>query len=67
MWDELKQHQDGLICLSGGRRGWVDRFVRRGERTAAARFVSQLAGVFGERAWLTLELHERLILLSPMK
>ncbi len=56
-WDEIKQQQDGLICLSGGRRGWVDRLLRRGERSAAGRFVSQLAGVFGERAWLALELH----------
>ncbi|HQY90884.1 DNA polymerase III subunit alpha [Caldilinea sp.] len=54
-WDELKAHQEGLLCLSGGRRGWVDYLLRRGERAAAGRVVSWLAGVFGERAWLTID------------
>jgi DNA-directed DNA polymerase III PolC len=54
-WDELKAHHAGLICLSGGRRGWVDHLLRRGERAAAGRVVSWLAGVFGERAWMTID------------
>lgn len=53
--DELKVHHDGLICLSGGRRGWVDHLLRLGERSAAGRVVSWLAGVFGERAWLNID------------
>lgn len=53
--DELKMHHDGLICLSGGRRGWVDHLLRLGERSAAGRVVSWLAGVFGERAWLSID------------
>ena len=54
-WDELKMHHNGLICLSGGRRGWVDYLLRLGERSAAGRIVSWLAGVFGERAWLSID------------
>lgn len=54
-WDELKANQTGLICLSGGRRGWVHHLLRQGETAAAGRVVSWLAGVFGERAWLTID------------
>jgi DNA polymerase-3 subunit alpha len=54
-WDEIKANQTGLICLSGGRRGWVHHLLRQGETAAAGRVVSWLAGVFGERAWLTID------------
>jgi DNA polymerase-3 subunit alpha len=54
-WDEIKDNQEGLICLSGGRRGWVHHLLRLGETAAAGRVVSWLAGVFGERAWLTID------------
>jgi DNA polymerase-3 subunit alpha len=58
-WDSLKANAAGLICLSGGRRGWIDRLLRAGNRAAAGRIVSRLAGIFGEAAWLALELHDR--------
>jgi DNA polymerase-3 subunit alpha len=58
-WETLAAHAAGLVCLSGGRRGWVDRLLRRDDRAAAARVVSRLAGIFGEAAWLALELHGR--------
>ena len=29
-WDELTAHREGLICLSGGRRGWIERYSARG-------------------------------------
>lgn len=54
-WDEIKANQEGLICLSGGRRGWVHYLLQQGDMTAAGRVVSWLAGVFGERAWLTID------------
>ncbi|MBW7885774.1 MAG: DNA polymerase III subunit alpha [Caldilineaceae bacterium] len=56
-WDTLKANRDGLICLSGGRRGWVDQLLRMGNQSGASRVVSHLAGIFGENAWLALELH----------
>ncbi|HAJ34404.1 MAG TPA: hypothetical protein DCL15_01745 [Chloroflexi bacterium] len=55
-WDEIKANQAGLICLSGGRRGWVHHWLQEGDMAAAGRVVSWLAGVFGERAWLTIDL-----------
>ncbi len=29
-WETLRNNRDGLICLSGGRRGWLDHLVRPG-------------------------------------
>ena len=56
-WETLKANRAGLICLSGGRRGWIDRSLRAGNPAAAARVAGQLAGIFGERAYLALEIH----------
>ena len=56
-WDALKTHADGLICLSGGRRGWIERCLRAGDRHAALRYAGALAGLFGEQTYLALELH----------
>lgn len=53
----LKENCSGLLCLSGGRRGWISRMVRQGHEAAAARFVSRLAMLFDERLWLSIELH----------
>ncbi|MCS6827473.1 MAG: DNA polymerase III subunit alpha [Caldilinea sp.] len=53
-WNALKTNQTGLVCLSGGRRGWVHHLLRDDARTAG-RLVSWLAGVFGERLWLTID------------
>jgi DNA-directed DNA polymerase III PolC len=51
----LKEQAAGLLCLSGGRRGWVERLLRQGNRPAAGRAAAWLAGLFGEAAWLALE------------
>jgi DNA polymerase-3 subunit alpha len=56
-WEGLKAHREGLICLSGGRRGWVERYVRAGDPAAALRYAGYLAGIYGEQAYLSLELH----------
>ncbi len=55
-WDIVKQHTEGLICLSGGRKGWLHRFLLSGNPAAASRYVGRLGGLFGENACLTLEL-----------
>ena len=57
-WDELAAHRDGLICLSGGRHGWLERFLRAGDYAAAQLYAGRLAGIFEENAVLALELHE---------
>ena len=57
-WEQIAAHRAGLICLSGGRMGWVDRFLRAGEPSSALAFAGRLAGTFDEDAYLTLELHQ---------
>lgn len=45
-WDELKAHHDDVICLTGGRKGWLERYVRAGNLSAARRHLARLAGLF---------------------
>ncbi len=56
LWEQVATHREGLICLSGGRDGWVDRFLAAGETGAAQAFAARLAGTFDEDACLALEL-----------
>jgi len=56
-WDDLKANREGLICLSGGRRGVVDRLVRAGDDRAAYTYAAHLAGIFDRNAFLAIELH----------
>ncbi len=56
-WDLLAEHRGGLLALSGGRRGWAERLVRAGDAGAGARYLSRLAGVYDEHAFVALELH----------
>ncbi len=58
-WDDLAAHREGLICLSGGRAGWIERYLRAGDRAASQMYAGRLAGIFDEDAYLALELHER--------
>jgi len=59
-WDELKEHNEGIICLSGGREGWIQRFLAGGNLQAAKRYAAKLGGIFGEDAYLSLEIHQPL-------
>lgn len=56
-WELLSQETAGLICLSGGRAGWLERYVRAGNRPAAARYLARLGGLYGENSYLSLEYH----------
>ena len=57
-WEDLEAHAEGLICLSGGRRGWVERLLRAGNPAAARRYAARLADIYGTNAFLSLELHQ---------
>ena len=57
-WDELTAHREGLVCLSGGRRGWIERYLRAGDYAAAQLCAGRLAGIFEDNAALALELHD---------
>lgn len=56
-WEDLEANREGLICLSGGRMGWVERLVRADDLAAAARFAGRLAQLYGEDAYLSVEIH----------
>ena len=58
-WDALKADSAGLICLSGGRQGWVERRLRAGDRAGALRYAGRLADIFDQSAYLALEIHRR--------
>ncbi|MGD8904071.1 MAG: DNA polymerase III subunit alpha [Anaerolineae bacterium] len=56
-WKDLQEHREGLICLSGGRSGWVERLARAGDWEAAERYAARLAQLYGEDGYLSLEIH----------
>jgi len=56
-WDQLAAHRLGVICLSGGSNGHVERFLRMGEHAAAQRCLARLAGIYGEDTFLSAEIH----------
>lgn len=56
-WEDLEAHREGLVCLGGGRMGWVERLLRAGEAEAAARCAARLADIYGEAGYLSLEIH----------
>lgn len=51
-WADLQADREGLICLSGGRTGWIDRALRAGDLAAASRYAGRLADLYGEDAYL---------------
>jgi DNA polymerase-3 subunit alpha len=56
-WDDLRAHREGLLCLSGGRRGWIERCLHAGDVQTARRLAGRLAGIYEEQTYLSLELH----------
>ncbi|MDX9953945.1 MAG: DNA polymerase III subunit alpha [Anaerolineae bacterium] len=54
---DLRGATAGLIALSGGRRGWVERCIRADAEPAAHRIAARLAGLFEDNFHLSLELH----------
>ncbi|NCF65897.1 MAG: DNA polymerase III subunit alpha [Chloroflexi bacterium] len=53
-WETLRNHKQGLVCLTGGRQGWIERFLRAGRPQAAARFAARLAGLYEEQVYLSI-------------
>ncbi len=44
---DLRTNANGLLCITGGRRGFVYRCMRAGMEEVAHRFIGKLCGVFG--------------------
>ncbi|MBN1876568.1 MAG: DNA polymerase III subunit alpha [Anaerolineae bacterium] len=55
--EDLRAHREGLTCIGGGRRGWVERVIRAGDPRNAQRYVGRLAGIYEQDIYLSLELH----------
>ena len=54
---DLRAHAAGLICLTGGRRGFVYRCLQSGQEHLAHRFIGRLCGIFEpEYTFIGLEL-----------
>ncbi|MDP9111455.1 MAG: PHP domain-containing protein, partial [Candidatus Eremiobacteraeota bacterium] len=56
-WGDFEGRTDGLIALSGGAHGIVERELARGDRVAARRVAGHLRERFGERFFLELQQH----------
>jgi DNA polymerase-3 subunit alpha len=71
-FDRLAQETDGLLCLTGGRRGALFRLVASKQRQMAENWVAQLEEVFGDdRIYIELQNHsaddpERCVSLTTM-
>ncbi|WP_170423194.1 DNA polymerase III subunit alpha [Ruegeria arenilitoris] len=55
--EELAEHSDGLICLSGGPDGPVGMLLQQGQRPAAESLVDRLAAMFPDRLYIELQRH----------
>ncbi len=57
-WEALAKHADGLIVLTGGRKGIIDRQVVNTQVEAAERALLRLKQIFGDRLYVELQRHD---------
>ncbi len=55
--DLVAEHGEGLICLTGGPGGIVDRMLAGGQRPAAEELFLRLKNIFGDRLYVELQRH----------
>ncbi len=55
--DELAQHSEDIICLTGGPDGPVGRLLRNGQRGPAAEVMTRLHRIFADRLYVELQRH----------
>ncbi|MFZ3034458.1 MAG: DNA polymerase III subunit alpha [Parvibaculum sp.] len=55
--DDVLKHAEGLICLTGGPAGVVNRLLASGQQPAAEKLLGQLANSFGDRLYVELQRH----------
>jgi DNA-directed DNA polymerase III PolC len=55
--ETLAQHAAGLLCLTGGARGRLTRFVSAGQDQAAAQYLRRLHELFPHRLYVLTEKH----------
>ncbi|MXQ08413.1 DNA polymerase III subunit alpha [Alphaproteobacteria bacterium GH1-50] len=55
--DDLAQHSEGLLCLSGGPDGPVGRLIRAGQTPRAQAVMTRLAAIYPDRLYVELQRH----------
>ncbi|MEL6127199.1 MAG: DNA polymerase III subunit alpha, partial [Pseudomonadota bacterium] len=55
--DELAQHAEGLICLTGGAEGPVGHLIREGQGPKARTLTERLAAMFADRLYIEIQRH----------
>ncbi|CUH33574.1 DNA polymerase III subunit alpha [Jannaschia seosinensis] len=55
--EELAEHSDGLICLTGGPDGAVGRLVAEGQEAKAEAVLGRLHAIYGDRLYVELQRH----------
>ncbi len=55
--DELSNHAEGVICLTGGPEGPIGRLLQQGQRTKAEALMTRLAAIYSERLYVELQRH----------
>ncbi len=58
-FETLRTESNGLVCLTGGRLGLLDRLVRHSQAAAAAGWLEALKAIFGDRLYIELNLYTR--------
>jgi len=59
-WERIERHSRGLLCLTGGDTGRLNRLLLSGDHAEASRYLDRLKGTYGrqnvvieiERSWL---------------
>ncbi|MGK2739884.1 DNA polymerase III subunit alpha [Tepidicaulis sp. LMO-SS28] len=54
---DLEQYAEGLICLTGGPAGPVNRLLAQGQLEAGEAMLSRLHGIYGDRLYVELQRH----------
>ncbi|MFN3627625.1 MAG: PHP domain-containing protein, partial [Parvibaculum sp.] len=54
----LAQYGEGLICLTGGPDGVVNRLLEQGQKDAAEALLLKLKSIFGDRLYVELQRHD---------
>ncbi|MFH1634298.1 MAG: PHP domain-containing protein, partial [Chloroflexota bacterium] len=57
-FDRLVEETTGLICLSGGKRGLIQRLLEIGQKESALRFLGELQSIFPTRLYVELQLQQ---------
>ncbi len=56
-WEQLEKYHEGLICLTGGPKGAIGRYLREGRKQDASEICDRLHKFFGDRLYIELLRH----------